>query len=211
MSADRSFCLLAWKVFDWKVRIFCWKIVRSLVSIVQKLNWNVFENLCQFSGFQVVYSERTLRLTDFETTTCTTWSQSTLSESLAESTKVYTWSQSTDRLTSRLRRTTWSRSTGLPGKGWEASHKFGASVDVSKTHRTPDRHRYYGKPHGSDRLRPPIKRLKLPIDAKKTCTTWSRSARELSDRPASLEKVWSLSINIELDYIAHPCCQILSE
>ena len=76
---------------------------------------------------------------------------------------------------------------------------------------TPDRHRYYGKPHGSDRLRPPIKRLKLPIDAKKTCTTWSRSARELSDRPASLEKVWSLSINIELDYIAHPCCQILSE
>ena len=88
-----------------------------------------------YSGFQVVYSERTLRLTDFETTTCTTWSQSTLSESLAESTKVYTWSQSTDRLTSRLRRTTWSRSTGLPGKGWEASHKFGASVDVSKTHR----------------------------------------------------------------------------
>ena len=109
--------------------------VKFLKFCVEKWNWNVFENLCQFSGFQVVYSERTLRLTDFETTTCTTWSQSTLSESLAESTKVYTWSQSTDRLTSRLRRTTWSRSTGLPGKGWEASHKFGASVDVSKTHR----------------------------------------------------------------------------
>ena len=50
-------CSLAWKNRFHLLARFA--RVKFLKFCVEKFNWNVFENLCQFGGLQVIFSERT--------------------------------------------------------------------------------------------------------------------------------------------------------
>ena len=170
---------------------------------------------------QVVYSERTLRLTDFETTTYTTWSRSTdggiptrgwsftnlrRSPSTSEiatrgpnrrtdrrQNRCTTWSRSTGlpgkgwslRSTSRLRRTKWSQKIlqGLPSKGWSLPINIETLRSIPTRVKEPHRRRN-SKTRGPDQhsLRHPRK-VEASIDVETTtCTTWFQLTAEASHK-----------------------------